>query len=110
MFHICQGSCFCAGPKTEEGFQKGKVLYCFGEVLRFSGSYFLSCFAPVPDRTLTTAPATSPGGNTEGRPAGGDGGGGREGGDWRAASSSPSSVCSNKCPPDFHVRILGFQC
>lgn len=29
MFHICQGSCFCAG----EGRSKGKVLYCFGEMV-----------------------------------------------------------------------------
>jgi len=30
MFHICQGSCFCAGDGRTK---KGKVLYCFGEMV-----------------------------------------------------------------------------
>merc|ERR1719410_922692 len=31
MFTVCQGTCFCAGKG--EGFQKQKVLYCFGEAV-----------------------------------------------------------------------------
>ena len=30
MFTVCQGTCFCAGKA--EGFNRQKVLYCFGEV------------------------------------------------------------------------------
>jgi len=30
MFHICQGTCMCA---SSEGGNKGKVLYCYGEVV-----------------------------------------------------------------------------
>ena len=30
MFVVCQGTCFCAGKA--EGFNRQKVLYCFGEV------------------------------------------------------------------------------
>ena len=29
-FQVCQGTCLCA-PSTE-GYGKGKVLYCYGEV------------------------------------------------------------------------------
>ena len=29
-FHVCQDTCLCA-PSTE-GYGKGKVLYCYGEV------------------------------------------------------------------------------
>ncbi|XP_023331215.1 uncharacterized protein LOC111703498, partial [Eurytemora carolleeae] len=32
MFHICQGTCMCASS-GEGGFTKGKVLYCYGEVV-----------------------------------------------------------------------------
>ena len=31
MFTVCQGTCFCAGKA--EGFNRQKVLYCFGEAV-----------------------------------------------------------------------------
>ena len=30
MFQVCQGTCLCA--PSPEGYGKGKVLYCYGEV------------------------------------------------------------------------------
>jgi hypothetical protein len=31
LFHVCQGTCLCASS-SGEGYGKGKVLYCYGEV------------------------------------------------------------------------------
>ncbi|XP_023347353.1 uncharacterized protein LOC111716156 [Eurytemora carolleeae] len=32
LFHVCQGTCLCASSSSE-GYGKGKVLYCYGEVV-----------------------------------------------------------------------------
>ena len=36
MFQVCQGTCLCA--PSPEGYGKGKVLYCYGEVRIFNFS------------------------------------------------------------------------
>ena len=41
MFVVCQGTCFCAGKA--EGFNRQKVLYCFGEVRHSVPGTSLSC-------------------------------------------------------------------
>ena len=103
---VCQGTCLCA--PSPEGYGKGKVLYCYGEVSQNSGNLRDDPFLQVVLQRATfsiiflifnnhlISTSSSPGGSTEGKL---EGRGGRRGRWWRAGGIqwilfTPFASCS----------------